>query len=89
VHEGIKSSLVAAEVIAYSVELTMRRPGYDAMVGLAGCDKSLPRSDDAMVTAQLRRSLCNGRLDPARTLQGKGVTIGDVFEGVGASHAAI
>src|SRR5207245_9589161 len=41
-HEGMKSSLVSREVIADSVELTMRGHCYDAMVGLAGCDKSLP-----------------------------------------------
>src|ERR1700757_2888431 len=41
-HQGMKSSLVSREVIADSVELTMRGHAYDAMVGLAGCDKSLP-----------------------------------------------
>src|SRR5262249_7816840 len=48
-HEGMKSSLVSREVIADSVELTMRGHCYDAMVGLAGCDKSLPGLMMAMV----------------------------------------
>ena len=49
-HEGMKSSLVSREVIADSVELTMRGHGYDALVGIAGCDKSLP----GMMMAMLR-----------------------------------
>ena len=48
-HEGMKSSLVSREVIADSVELTMRGHCYDALVGLAGCDKSLPGLMMAMV----------------------------------------
>ncbi len=48
-HSGMKSSLVSREVIADSVELTMRGHGYDALVGLAGCDKSLPGMMMAMV----------------------------------------
>src|SRR3954465_12804086 len=49
-HEGMKASLVSREIIADSVELTMRGHCYDALVGLAGCDKSLP----AMMMAMLR-----------------------------------
>ena len=49
-HEGMRSSLVSREVIADSVELTMRGHCYDALVGLAGCDKSLP----AMMMVMLR-----------------------------------
>src|SRR3979490_712103 len=48
-HQGMKSSLVSREVIADSIELTMRGHCYDAMVGLAGCDKSLPGLMMAMV----------------------------------------
>ena len=48
-HEGMKSSLVSREIIADSVELTMRGHCYDALVGLAGCDKSLPGLMMAMV----------------------------------------
>ena len=58
-HAGMKSSLVSREVIADSVELTMRGHCYDALVGLAGCDKSLPR-------VHVRRH------DAARSLQGSG-----------------
>ena len=48
-HQGMKSSLVSREVIADSVELTVRGHAYDALVGLAGCDKSLPGLMMAMV----------------------------------------
>src|SRR6202000_2246771 len=49
-HEGMRSSLVSRDLIADSVELTMRGHGYDALVGIAGCDKSLP----GMMMAMLR-----------------------------------
>ena len=67
-HEGMRSSLVSREVIADSVELTMRGHSYDALVGVAGCDKSLP----GMMMAMLRLNVPSGvplrRLDPARPL---------------------
>ena len=71
-HEGMKSSLVSREVIADSVELTMRGHCYDALVGLAGCDKSLARADDGDGPAQRAVGLHVWRLDPARPLQGQG-----------------
>src|SRR5437868_3088116 len=82
-HEGMKSSLVSREVIADSVELTMRGHSYDALVGLAGCDKSLP----GMMMAMLRLNvpsvfLYGGSILPGRW-QGQPVTIQDVFEAVG------
>ena len=82
-HEGMKSSLVSREVIADSVELTMRGHCYDAMVGLAGCDKSLP----AIMMAMLRLNvpaifLYGGTIMPGR-FQNKDVTVIDVFEAVG------
>ena len=82
-HEGMKSSLVSREVIADSVELTMRGHCYDAMVGLAGCDKSLP----AIMMAMLRLNvpaifLYGGTIMPGR-FQDKDVTVIDVFEAVG------
>src|SRR6201993_4077589 len=85
-HEGMKSSLVSREVIADSVELTMRGHCYDALVGLAGCDKSLP----GMMMAMLRLNvpsvfMYGGSILPGR-FKGKDVTIGDVFEGVGAHN---
>ena len=69
-HAGMKSSLPSREVIADSVELTMRGHSYDALVGLAGCDKSLARHDDGDVPAQRAVDLHLWRLDPARHLQG-------------------
>jgi dihydroxy-acid dehydratase len=86
-HEGMRSSLVSREVIADSVELTMRGHCYDALVGLAGCDKSLP----GMMMAMLRLNvpsvfLYGGSIMPGR-FHGKDVTVVDVFEGVGEFSA--
>ena len=86
-HAGMKSSLVSREVIADSVELTMRGHCYDALVGLAGCDKALP----GMMMAMLRLNvpsvfLYGGSILPGR-FRNRDVTVVDVFEGVGA-HAA-
>jgi len=86
-HEGMRSSLVSREVIADSVELTMRGHGYDALVGVAGCDKSLP----GMMMAMLRLNvpsvfLYGGSIMPG-SFEGRDVTVLDVFEAVGA-HAA-
>ncbi|NQY81808.1 MAG: dihydroxy-acid dehydratase [Alphaproteobacteria bacterium] len=85
-HEGMKSSLVSREVIADSVELTIRGHAYDAMVCLAGCDKSLP----AMMMAMLRLNvpsvfMYGGSILPGK-FDGRDVTVQDVFEAVGA-HA--
>jgi dihydroxy-acid dehydratase len=83
-HEGMKSSLVSREIIADSVELTMRGHCYDALVGLAGCDKSLPGLMMAMVRLNVPSVfMYGGSILPGR-FKGKDVTIGDVFEGVGA-----
>ncbi len=86
-HEGMRSSLASRDVIADSVELTMRGHSYDALVGIAGCDKSLP----GMMMAMLRLNvpsvfLYGGSIMPGRW-RGKDITVMDVFEGVGA-HAA-
>ncbi|HUZ71717.1 MAG TPA: dihydroxy-acid dehydratase [Stellaceae bacterium] len=82
-HAGMKSSLVSREVIADSVELTMRGHSYDALVGFAGCDKSLP----GLMMAMLRLNvpsvfMYGGTILPGR-FKGRDVTIVDVFEGVG------
>src|SRR5579864_2740579 len=83
-HAGMKSSLVSREVIADSVELTMRGHCYDAIVGLAGCDKSLPGLMMAMVRLNVPSVfMYGGSVLPGR-FHGKDVTVGDVFEGVGA-----
>jgi dihydroxy-acid dehydratase len=85
-HAGMKSSLVSREVIADSVELAMRGHCYDALVGLAGCDKSLPGLMMAMVRLNVPSVfMYGGSILPGR-FHGKDVTIGDVFEAVG-SHS--
>jgi dihydroxy-acid dehydratase len=86
-HHGMKSSLPSREVIADSTELTMRGHSYDALVGLAGCDKSLP----GLMMAMLRLNvpsifIYGGSILPGR-FKGHDVTVGDVFEAVG-QHAA-
>ncbi|MFN9832893.1 MAG: dihydroxy-acid dehydratase [Phenylobacterium sp.] len=86
-HEGMRSSLVSRDLIADSVELTMRGHGYDALVGIAGCDKSLP----GMMMAMLRLNvpsvfLYGGSILPG-SWQGRDVTVLDVFEAVG-QHSA-
>ena len=85
-HEGMKSSLVSREVIADSVELTMRGHCYDGLVGLAGCDKSLP----GLMMVMLRLNvpsvfMYGGSILPGR-FKGHDVTIGDVFEAVGSHN---
>ena len=86
-HSGMKSSLVSREVIADSVELTMRGHGYDALVGLAGCDKSLPGMMMVMVRLNVPSVfMYGGTILPGR-FKNRDVTIVDVFEGVG-QHAA-
>ncbi|MCR0981340.1 dihydroxy-acid dehydratase [Roseomonas populi] len=86
-HQGMKSSLASRDAIADTVELTMRGHCYDAMVGLAGCDKSLP----GMMMAMLRLNvpsvfMYGGSILPGH-FKGKDVTVVDVFEAVGM-HAA-
>jgi len=86
-HQGMKSSLVSREVIADSIELTMRGHCYDGMVGLAGCDKSLPGVMMAMLRLNVPSVfMYGGSILPGR-FKGKDVTVVDVFEGVG-QHAA-
>jgi dihydroxy-acid dehydratase len=86
-HEGMRSSLVSREVIADSVELSVRGHAYDALVGIAGCDKSLP----GMMMAMLRLNvpsvfLYGGSILPGR-LDDKDLTVQDVFEAVGQFSA--
>jgi dihydroxy-acid dehydratase len=86
-HAGMKSSLVSREVIADSVELTMRGHCYDAFVGLAGCDKSLPGIMLSMVRLNVPSVfMYGGTILPGR-FKGRDVTVVDIFEGVGM-HAA-
>ena len=86
-HAGMKSSLVSREVIADSIELTVRGHCYDAVVGLAGCDKSLPGVMMAMARLNVPSVfMYGGSILPGR-FKDKDVTVQDVFEAVGA-HAA-
>jgi dihydroxy-acid dehydratase len=82
-HEGMKSSLPSREVIADSVELTIRGHSYDALVGLAGCDKSLPGMMMAMCRLNVPSIFIYGGSILPGTFKGKPVTIQDVFEAVG------
>ncbi len=86
-HEGMKASLISREVIADSIELMMHAHRYDALVGLAGCDKSLPGTLMAMARLNLPGVFVYGGTILPGKFQGKDVTIVDVYEGVGA-HAA-
>jgi dihydroxy-acid dehydratase len=88
-HEGMKSSLVSREVIADSVELTMRGHAYDALVGVAGCDKSLPGMMMAMLRLNVPSAfIYGGSILPGRW-HGRDVTVQDVFEGVGKHSAGL
>ncbi len=86
-HAGMKASLVSRDLIADSVELTMRGHCYDALVGLAGCDKSLPGMMMAMVRLDVPAVFVYGGTIMPGKFRGRDVTIVDVFEGVGR-HAA-
>jgi len=86
-HEGMKASLVSREVIADSVELMMHAERFDALVAIAGCDKSLPGM--LMACARLNvpaAFLYGGTILPGHAL-GRSLTIQDVFEAVGAKSA--
>jgi dihydroxy-acid dehydratase len=82
-HEGMKSSLPSREVIADSVELTMRGHAYDALVGIAGCDKSLPGMMMAMCRLNVPSIFIYGGSILPGTFKGRPVTVQDVFEAVG------
>jgi len=82
-HQGMKSSLVSREVIADSVELTMRGHCYDALVGLAGCDKSLPGMMMAMLRLNVPSIFIYGGSILPGSFRGHPVTVQDLFEAVG------
>ncbi|MCG8694201.1 MAG: dihydroxy-acid dehydratase, partial [Minwuiales bacterium] len=86
-HQGMKSSLVSREVIADSTELTVRGHCYDALVGLAGCDKSLPGLMMAMARLNVPSVFMYGGSILPGKFKGKDVTVVDVFEGVGQVSA--
>lgn len=82
-HEGMRSSLASREVIADSVELTMRGHCYDALVGLAGCDKSLPGMMMVMIRLNVPSIFMYGGTILPGKFRGEDVDIVNVFEGVG------
>jgi dihydroxy-acid dehydratase len=82
-HQGMKSSLVSREIIADSVEVTIRGHCYDALVGLAGCDKSLPGMMMAMCRLNVPSIFIYGGSILPGTFRGRPVTVQDVFEAVG------
>lgn len=86
-HQGMKSSLVSREVIADSIEVTVRGHCYDALVGIAGCDKSLPGMMMAMVRLNVPSVFMYGGSILPGKFKGKDVTIVDVFEAVGQRDA--
>ncbi|MBA4452732.1 MAG: dihydroxy-acid dehydratase [Nitrosopumilus sp.] len=86
-HEGMKSSLVSREVIADSIELMVRAHQYDALVGIAGCDKSLPGTMMAMARLDLPSVFVYGGTIMPGMLDGKELTVVDVYEAVGAYDA--
>src|ERR671934_323629 len=82
-HDGMRSSLPSRECIADSVELTMRGHAYDALVGLAGCDKSLPGMMMAMVRLNVPSIFIYGGSILPGKFRGQIVTVQDMFEAVG------
>ena len=82
-HQGMKASLASREVIADSVELTMRGHCYDALVGLAGCDKSLPGMMMAMCRLNVPSIFIYGGSILPGMFKGRPVTVQDLFEAVG------
>ncbi len=82
-HEGMKSSLVSREIIADSIELSVRGHCYDGLVGIAGCDKSLPGIMMAMLRLNIPSVFMYGGSILPGLYKGKEVTIQDVFEAVG------
>ena len=83
-HEGMKASLVSRDVIADSVELVMHAERLDALVGIAGCDKSEPGMLMAMARLDVPSVFLYGGSILPGTYQGRDITIQDVFEAVGA-----
>jgi len=85
--EGMKASLVSREVIADSIELVGRGHMFDAMVALVGCDKTIPGAAMALIRLNVPALLLYGGSIAAGRFQGRDVTIGDVYEAIGANAA--
>ena len=85
--EGMRASLVSREVIADSIELVARGNGFDGLVVLVGCDKTIPAASMALARLNVPGAGAVRRIDCAGQWQGHDVTIQDVFEAVGAHGA--
>jgi dihydroxy-acid dehydratase len=86
-HEGMKASLVSREIIADSIEVMVRAHQYDGIVGISGCDKSLPGTLMAMARLNLPAIFVYGGTIMPGVWNGKEVTVQDVYEAVGAYDA--
>ena len=86
-HEGMKSSLVSREVIADSIELMVRAHQYDALIGIAGCDKSLPGTMMAMARLNIPSVFVYGGTIMPGILDERELTVVDVYEAVGQYDA--
>jgi dihydroxy-acid dehydratase len=86
-HEGMKASLVSREIIADSIEVMVRAHQYDAIVGISGCDKSLPGTLMGMGRLNLPSIFVYGGTIMPGVWNGKQVTVQDVYEAVGAFDA--
>ena len=86
-HQGMKSSLVSREIISDSIEVSMRGHCYDALVGVAGCDKSLPGMMMAMLRLNVPSVFIYGGSILPGSYKGRDVTVVDVFEAVGEFSA--
>ena len=86
-HEGMKASLVSREIIADSIEVMIRAHQYDGLVGIAGCDKSLPGTMMAMARLNIPSVFVYGGTIMPGIYEGKQVTIQDVYEAVGSYEA--
>src|SRR5438876_4074546 len=85
--EGMKASLVSREVIADSIELVGRGNMFDAVIALVGCDKTMPGAAMALIRLDVPGLiLYGGSIAPGR-FRGKDVTVGDVYEAIGANAA--
>ena len=87
--EGMKASLVSREVIADSIELVGRGHMFDAMVALVGCDKTIPGGAMALIRLNVPSVLLYGGSIAAGRFQGRDVTVGDVYEAIGANAAGL
>ena len=87
--EGMKASLVSREVVADSIELVGRGHLFDAMVALVGCDKTIPGAAMALIRLNVPSIVLYGGSIAAGRFQGHDVTIGDVYEAIGANAVGL